>query len=572
MAIQVRRGTNAEWENTKQNIVAGEPAVALDSERFFVGTGTGTYAEYANVKSIAPTYSTTRSYREGDYVMYNGKLYICASATSGGAWNAANWEESSILEALTGDAPYRGYETASVSGNVVSFDNGAGGIPVKDLEVEIKAVQDLHGYDYPWVGGAGKNKAKVTLSSGTYYNVPFTVDDFGRITTNGVPSSAVAFPVAEVNLVGGTSYILSGGVDEDYRLYIQIDGTPYTSGSTESSIFTPTTSGKYDINIVVTTGASVGDTVSPMIRLATETDATFAPYANICPISGWDEVNVNVRGKNLWTGDSFITKATGSFYIGTGNTLASAYPISIPKGTVYFSADWQGVGAGQEIQMFYADGTKERFGTNPIPANSHFERSVTLEKDAVGIFAYINQAGTLSNIMLTYEENADYVPYNGQTYTIDLDGTRYGGTLDVTTGVLTIDKVEVDLGTLDWVANGTYANTFNGTYLNPIANVPSVGTNWICSQYKAYDSSTVGTVNAGISLSTNRFTVYVRDTRYSDTATFKTAMDGVQLVYELATPQTVQLSPIQVETLLRDNVIWADSGKIINCTYRITNT
>lgn len=45
MAIQIRRGTDAEWESNNSNIVAGEPAVTLDTGRFFVGTGNGEFVE-----------------------------------------------------------------------------------------------------------------------------------------------------------------------------------------------------------------------------------------------------------------------------------------------------------------------------------------------------------------------------------------------------------------------------------------------------------------------------------------------------------------------------------------------
>lgn len=52
MAIQIRRGTDAQWEANKSNIVQGEPAITTDSERFFVGTGDGTYAEFLNVDDL----------------------------------------------------------------------------------------------------------------------------------------------------------------------------------------------------------------------------------------------------------------------------------------------------------------------------------------------------------------------------------------------------------------------------------------------------------------------------------------------------------------------------------------
>lgn len=52
MAIQIRRGSESDWESTNENIVAGEPAIALDTERFFIGTGSGTFAEFANVEEL----------------------------------------------------------------------------------------------------------------------------------------------------------------------------------------------------------------------------------------------------------------------------------------------------------------------------------------------------------------------------------------------------------------------------------------------------------------------------------------------------------------------------------------
>ena len=46
-------------------------------------------------------------------------------------------------------------ETAS--GAVASFDNGADGMSVQKLIINIEPKQDLHGYNYPWPAGAGKN-------------------------------------------------------------------------------------------------------------------------------------------------------------------------------------------------------------------------------------------------------------------------------------------------------------------------------------------------------------------------------------------------------------------------------
>lgn len=51
MAIQIRRGTESEWEAGKQNIVVGEPCVTTDTGRFFVGTEDG-FSEMARMEDI----------------------------------------------------------------------------------------------------------------------------------------------------------------------------------------------------------------------------------------------------------------------------------------------------------------------------------------------------------------------------------------------------------------------------------------------------------------------------------------------------------------------------------------
>ena len=48
MAIQIRRGTKAEWDANNSNIIAGEPAIALDTADVFVGTVSGEYVELAS--------------------------------------------------------------------------------------------------------------------------------------------------------------------------------------------------------------------------------------------------------------------------------------------------------------------------------------------------------------------------------------------------------------------------------------------------------------------------------------------------------------------------------------------
>lgn len=203
--------------------------------------------------------------------------------------------------------------TGTASGNPVSISDGAEGMPLKKLQMEIVPKQDLHGYDKPWIGGAGKNLFPTFKEPYETSQITTTFNTDGSITLNGTaPSGRVSLPVISdpVTIAAGTTYILTGcpagGDSSSYR--IDIRSTPdaldpevgstceYGSGLT----FTPTTT--HDVLFCVRIARSYvcnNLTIYPMLRLATETDATYEPYENICPISGWEKVEVHRTGKNL---------------------------------------------------------------------------------------------------------------------------------------------------------------------------------------------------------------------------------------------------------------------------------
>lgn len=160
---------------------------------------------------------------------------------------------------------------------------------------------------------------------------------------------------------------------------------------------------------------------------------------------------------------------------------------------------------------------------------------------------------------------SSYHAYNGQTYTIDLDGTRYGGTLDVVSGVLTVDRAYVNMGDLSWTKPSNYTKIFYAQPSNVKIGV-SGQIQTICSQYPSVacnDFSTLDTYyDKVVTIQKNASSIVAVDSGYSSASDFKTAMDGVQLVYELATPQTYQLTPTEVKSLLGVNNIWADTGEV----------
>lgn len=105
MAIQIRRGTNANWESNYSNIVDGEPAITTDTERFMVGTSSGAFAEFANVEVLADEFDANHSYIVGEPCTYKGKIQVCTTPHSG-AWNSSHFSPMSLNDALLSASDY----------------------------------------------------------------------------------------------------------------------------------------------------------------------------------------------------------------------------------------------------------------------------------------------------------------------------------------------------------------------------------------------------------------------------------------------------------------------------------
>lgn len=150
---------------------------------------------------------------------------------------------------------------------------------------------------------------------------------------------------------------------------------------------------------------------------------------------------------------------------------------------------------------------------------------------------------------------------DAEVYTTNLGRTVYGGSLDVVSGVLTVTHGIVDLGTLNWnyVSSPTMFITTTG-----VSNL-KYGINAISSLYVVTNASPTSQAWASgdglLNVNYSDAKIRIKNTAYTDATAFKTAMDGAQLVYELATPQTYQLSPTEVQTLLGQNNVWTDCGE-----------
>ena len=158
------------------------------------------------------------------------------------------------------------------------------------------------------------------------------------------------------------------------------------------------------------------------------------------------------------------------------------------------------------------------------------------------------------------------------TYTVDWTseaGTVCSGTVDVVTGVLTVDTVHFSFdGTENWSKSGTYHGSF---YLNTGIPMKWLSDKNICSHAKpcntfpvAYQFGTFGLdgankVNVNIWLMPSGSS---KQDWLDYLAAQALAGTPVEMVCELATPLTYQLSAQDVVTLVGYNYIWSDGGDV----------
>ena len=134
----------------------------------------------------------------------------------------------------------------------------------------------------------------------------------------------------------------------------------------------------------------------------------------------------------------------------------------------------------------------------------------------------------------------------------------FGGYVDLISGKLVVDKKYVLGDTLDW------AYVRSGAYFYATTSDKEKGYNNItCNIYATAQQAGVANLqNNQIVGGMNDTAVYVKDNRYTNATTFKQAMSGTGILYELATPQTYQLTPQQVNTLVGTNNVWSEQGSI----------
>ena len=472
------------------------------------------------------------------------------------------------------------FATDTASGAIASFPDGADNVPVKSLTVDIEPVQDLHGQANPYPAGGGKNLLMNNGTSQTVSGITFTKNTDGSVVVNGTSTGNIFYLIADLTLPAGT-YILNGcpvgGSNAGYSLRI----TEPTSHLDVGNGVQFTLSSETTVKVRIVFGGNGGVTANnlvfkPTIRLSSVSDSTFAPYSNICPISGHTQATVVRVGKNLLknngqnqtiNGITFTKNSDGSISVNgtsTGNVFYFIADIVLPSGTYILNGCPNGGGNSAYSLRITEPTVHADFGSG-----TQFTLS---EETTVKVRIVFGGGGgvTANNLIfkpmirLSSVTDATYAPYNGQTVTISLNGTRYGGTLNVETGVLTVDRVAYTFTNGTGLVEGTDGNA-----------------DWLCVRYNASDVSwdttdkrtqnicsyapfTFANVNGKTHFYTtaNVFQLFVPKGVYPSLSAFTSSLSTKPLTFTvfLSTPQTVQLTANEISTVLGQNNIWNDCG------------
>lgn len=319
---------------------------------------------------------------------------------------------------------------------------------------------------------------------------------------------------------------------------------------------------------------------------------------NVRPISGWTGANVCVDGKNLlppkfYSGLSYNASAGTQF-----NPSDITSTVTVDGNTFKKSVgSWQGMGMISDLLKSGTYRLKAQLASTNMRYTSYIldtdfkvvsqiglqnggtsittNSTVTLNSD--GYIAMQLASSASGEVSFTEPQielgstATDYEAYQGNVTPISWQteaGTVYGGECDVTEGEVakSLDVITFNGGASEaWVAR-------SGGFMEFTIPNGKLSNNSISNMYPivqvagGWASMSVGQLGY---TSSNPSTFRVRLEADATLAEWKAflAENPLQVLYELATPQTYDIDPTPITLLQGDNNVWCDTGEI-SVTYR----
>lgn len=302
---------------------------------------------------------------------------------------------------------------------------------------------------------------------------------------------------------------------------------------------------------------------------------------NIRPIKGRDSVTVTRCGENLFNPAWMPEKTLNNGLTWTITSDGTVTANGTANGTSYYNSDYFSLPAGtytiSAMPYFRMSILNRDVGDTTVAAQQVGQPcTFTVETDIQNASLFFDTSGILDNVSAKPQIEkgttaTTYAPYTGQTATLTLPRTIYGGTVDTvssegqeTRKLLTLD------GTEKWMVSGKFLDNKTDWYYvsskipNAVNAAPQKG-NEICSHYPHADIANANTAQ-GCAIVWGAIRVRWGDTIPDDADAWKAYLAAqyaagtpVQIAYKLAEPVPFTVTGAQpisalsgVNTLLTD--------------------
>lgn len=364
--------------------------------------------------------------------------------------------------------------------------------PVAGYPLGVKAswepMQEGSGTPYPAGGGKNQlNPAEYEAATKTINGITFTRLNTGEVIVNGTATRTAIYV-----LIANFSYPVSLSTGRNWSIAGEnvISAQGLVSGVT---VIRP--SDNTSLYVLVESDTTVETTVQPQIEKGNAPTA-WEPYENIRPIKGRDSVAVERCGEN-------VAKLVMGFEL-NGKTGEPLKNISwfVTEMIPVFGKTIQSDGFSSHLRYWYD--SKKKF------------IKVTDSDSVVSGAYYFRRNSMISGYDKPYikyglDSSNDYIPYTGQTNTLTLPETVYGGEVDAVTGE----------GQKSW-SQMTLDGTENYKVEEPkqySLNLNEISYYGLCSHYKSINSSQLQNHVSGVYLSYTLKAIF--NTNFSSLDEFK---------------------------------------------------
>lgn len=332
--------------------------------------------------SLANAYDSTATYNKGDVVMYELLMYVCKADNTTGVWDSTKWERTTASECGASEKLI-----GVASGQPASFPDGSDN-PLEACSVDINPIQDLHGYDKPWAGGANIQRWDEEYEAGTINAAtgqPLSYSD--RIRSKNYSKCEAS-----------TDYYVSIGFNVALRIFWYKSNNTYITydqinASSGRIITSPAEATYFKVS---TEGTTYGETYRNDISVNyPSTETVYSPYSNICPITPRTEVNITVSDTLHGVGTDTQIALGRNVYGGTLNVKTGELTVTHAFVTIdgtEAGVSWTDIGNNMRssiLNLYVLKSAPESTGANAEAISNYLEKvPKNYSADVTGFYWY----------------------------------------------------------------------------------------------------------------------------------------------------------------------------------------